>query len=438
MIENQGYFDPKLLAVYGLSGKRDNDDTIGRFGSGVKISVAHMLRNNIDFRVFTNTEEIRYSFAKEKFFHSSDNIETNLIYMNGQPTGLSLDMVPDWQLWFNMREIWANALDESEPYMCLVNEDEIQPKEGYTRWFLEYKPYKEIFDNWHWYWHEGAKNYDTWKSPTGKVRLYKQGFLAFEIDQTGDCYNLDDMILTELRVMASGYNYKFDLTYYAPQFSEEMREQILTACIQHNTDHFLWEQHGGYHSIVAKHILDCVTENVYFFTRQQIGSAIFQKQSFPEQDYLLVPDTIHESIINRGHENRCFWGRNNSIGEYLESNSLEFSEGILLIQEACELLEEQGLCQDLSKYPIHFYRFNTATALAMAYQNDKGNKEILLSDKLLMDENLHVRKYAAIIYEEYLHHEHGFEDESRSFQDFLINKIMTLSRVYHKLRTGES
>ena len=52
-IESKGNIDPQAFVLLGASTKRDDESKIGFFGSGLKYSIAYLLRNNIEFKVFS-------------------------------------------------------------------------------------------------------------------------------------------------------------------------------------------------------------------------------------------------------------------------------------------------------------------------------------------------------------------------------------------------
>lgn len=430
-IENFGTFDPMLLSVYGLSSKRDDNASIGRFGSGTKIAAAHMLRNNIPFYAYSGEHEIRYSFQEETFYHSTETISTKLMLINGQRTSLSIDMVPDWKLWFDIREVWANALDESEAKMYLVSDEELEPKEGYTRWYLDYQSFKEIYDDWDIYYHNNPVNYQTWPSKDGKLRLYKQGFLAFESHLDGPCYNLDDMNLTELREMKSHYNWKWDLISYGIPNNTELRDQVVNAFIQHDSKHVLFCDNENYPESLAKYLITELPKHLRFYTAIQVANKLFIDKSYPKDEYLIVPKPLHEKLAKLDHD-RCFWGRKNKHGEYVPDSEIVDVEYFIVLEEAKAKLIDFGLAPNINKYPVKVVRFEDENILALAHKDVDSVREIWLSEVLVKDiENVNVHRYMVILYEEYLHLENEYIDLTRKFQDFLINQVVRQAKNAH-------
>lgn len=145
LIQNDGEIESNSFELIGASTKRDEKGKIGFFGSGLKYSIAYMMRHGIDFKIFSGMNEMRFStkpeILKDKSFER--------ICINGTPTSYTTTMGPTWtEDWFVLREIYCNALDEGS--CTLVPETNIvQPSEGKTRIYIELTPsLKKVALNW--------------------------------------------------------------------------------------------------------------------------------------------------------------------------------------------------------------------------------------------------------------------------------------------------
>ena len=78
LIQNDGEIEINSFELIGASTKRGEPGKIGFFGSGLKYSIAYMMRNGIDFKVFSGTNEIVFSLKSEDFIPYSSTI----IYSN--------------------------------------------------------------------------------------------------------------------------------------------------------------------------------------------------------------------------------------------------------------------------------------------------------------------------------------------------------------------
>ena len=65
LIENEGEIEINSFELIGASTKREDDTKIGFFGSGLKYSIAYMMRKNISFRVFSGRTELIFTTIPE-------------------------------------------------------------------------------------------------------------------------------------------------------------------------------------------------------------------------------------------------------------------------------------------------------------------------------------------------------------------------------------
>jgi len=108
LIQNDGEIEVNSFELIGASTKRGDEGKIGFFGSGLKYSIAYMMRNNISFKVFSGANELKFTTVKESFRNSS----FDRICINGKETSYTITMGPTWtEDWFVLREIYCNALD---------------------------------------------------------------------------------------------------------------------------------------------------------------------------------------------------------------------------------------------------------------------------------------------------------------------------------------
>jgi hypothetical protein len=139
-----GIVDRRRLEKLGLSTKRDNSDSIGQFGSGAKLAPIAAIRKGIRWITVCSDDEGEYRLeftAKEV-----DGIET-VFYSYGdyeKESSFTVDAgVLSWDEDFQIfREAFANALDEGEHWIDLVEiDDEVFPyTPGYVDVFLSAAP----------------------------------------------------------------------------------------------------------------------------------------------------------------------------------------------------------------------------------------------------------------------------------------------------------
>lgn len=127
IITNPGLVDPMAFHLIGASSKRNDQSTIGFFGSGLKYSLAGLLRKNIPLQVWRGTEFMDITTEEVTM---RDNTYKRII-IDGVPTSFTTDMGPKWETWMFIRELYANAIDEGGE---MAVTDDYQPfiKEGHT------------------------------------------------------------------------------------------------------------------------------------------------------------------------------------------------------------------------------------------------------------------------------------------------------------------
>ena len=59
LIENKNEIDVESLILMGGSSKTKKEGFIGKWGSGWKYAIATLLRNNVNFKVFSGIKEVK-------------------------------------------------------------------------------------------------------------------------------------------------------------------------------------------------------------------------------------------------------------------------------------------------------------------------------------------------------------------------------------------
>lgn len=132
LIQNEGEIESNSFELIGASTKRGDAGKIGFFGSGLKYSIAYMMRNSIDFKIYSGETELRFTTIPETLKDKT----FDRICINGKATSYTVTMGPTWtEDWFVLREIYCNAIDESS---CLVvrETENVSPSAGKTRIYL--------------------------------------------------------------------------------------------------------------------------------------------------------------------------------------------------------------------------------------------------------------------------------------------------------------
>jgi hypothetical protein len=420
-IESTGIIDPKAFSLIGASTKRNDSSKIGFFGSGLKYSIAYLLRNKINFKVFADYEEIHFETVPTNFREQ----DFEVIHVNGKETSMTTQMGIDWQAWYIIREIYCNALDEGEAKINVVST--VQPMEDKTVFYIEInEEFDSIIKEWDLYFSLNRKNclYSNEKGDKvfnpiqGKRIVYRKGIQCCNDYgvRTLFSYDFNEVEINESRVIKSEYQYKCKLTEFLCGIQDGgiIMRLIAQICTQeagqvpYEYDMY-WANHE-YSLTWLKAVEDYILvpfENGGFWA-EEIATA-------PEK-YIIIPTKIINGLSN------CFGEKINVIGGAIHMGGDSFKEVKEMTPRQQSLLDESieflKKCDYEITHPIKIVEFQKSNVLGRAY---KG--EILLSSKLFENGR---KQIVACIIEEQEHLVTGFEDKSRAFQSHFINKLVTI------------
>ena len=158
MIQNKGIAPVEAFTLLGASTSRGTSN-IGQFGTGTKHAINLLLRERIDFRVYSGTDKIDFTSVDSDF---KGKTVTKVTYsLNGRKprdTGWTLDWgALDWDhVSMAVREFVSNAIDDTPNWKDAIVSGDLnveivqtpRAKEGYIRVFIALTDgVREYFDN---------------------------------------------------------------------------------------------------------------------------------------------------------------------------------------------------------------------------------------------------------------------------------------------------
>jgi len=189
---------------------------IGTFGTGLKQAYCYFLRENINFRVFSDLQEFKIYKAKKL----SAGIYSDFVTIDGKVTNLNVAYaMGDYNLGMSISEIWTNAIDEGSEILKIVDEKDIEGEIGKTCFYLEYNDNVKTFhESWNEYFAFNRtdciyKDGETDISgiqifgkedgvPFDKMIVYRRQIKVFEYNRPSIYhYNIDDLEITGSRVI---------------------------------------------------------------------------------------------------------------------------------------------------------------------------------------------------------------------------------------------
>jgi len=421
-ISSKGTMEEEALSLIGASTKRGDSSTIGMFGSGLKYSIATMIRQNIEFKVFSGYNLFEITTKPVMF----NNMMFNKILINGKETSLTDSMgTEDWDgAWPFIREIYSNALDEGEARISI--EDEIIPDEDRTCYFITITDkIKEIVDNFSQYFitkskHLYADKHENYiHSTVGFCKIYRKGIAVHEVKHKKALfsYDLSNIEINESRVL----KYTWKANEIVAKMIEECTDKIILTTFFNgiaNANFGLME-----HECYLASYSDSSTPSEEWIEYVKKG------KFYPvEIEFMLNPeDKIGRLALPMKFLVRFvkFVPNADILGMTVNANQdsdamyviTEPSEDMTIkIKEAIALLHSTSYRTRL-KYPIKVCNFKGSNILGRFHNNT-----ILLSSKLDMQPTEVV---ATIIIEEQEHGTSGFGDLTRTFQNHLFSLLMS-------------
>lgn len=417
-IQNSGEIDINALLLLGATTKRGDSSKIGYFGSGLKYAIAVMLKNGIDFKIFSGMKEIKVTTVKRKFREKSFDV----IKVNNHITSLTTDMGPDWEPWFAIREIYCNALDEGEHVLGLANAPHGE-KDKTTIYVQFDHRLRGLFDEWDKYFCDKRQDIEMEiKSPHMKMFrggddliVYRRGVRChFENLPCLFHYDLSWVDINESRVLVNPYMLKYSLPrLLATSATKPVIKKILNSWHKKYEGEFEWDNAHLFSDDWLEVIADrkIIVHDV---------SGYFEDE-MTDGNFLILPKKLAEALkAYFGKRVRIYGGKSDKTADSIR---LEMTpQQKLDIDDAKQFLKKAGI--DVV-YPISIYQFDEKTIRGQAIDNS-----IRLSPKAFEDGR---RRLIEILLEEYAHLESGACDKTRTFQDFLIGRWVL--ELEHK--TGE-
>lgn len=420
-ILSKGEIDERAFSLIGASTKKNDDTKIGFFGSGLKYSLAFLLKNQIPFKVFAGYKEIKFGVIDETF----RNTIFKKITINGEPTSLTTDMGGNqWGHWSIIRELFSNALDEGDAKITIVSKDDIEslkPVEDFTVFYIQIDDnFKEVIDNWNLYFSEKRSDllYSDEKgnkifSGGERTLVYRKSIRCFHSDAKALFhYDLTWVKINESRVISNDWDYRYGLVkFLRPISSPEIVHRIIYNINGFSEKNLDWSWHGD---IKFSDVWADIIGDKYLIPYENAG---FWEEEIKDLKgkHIILPNLLIESL------KLCFGDKIRVIGDDITSSGkgdrkeyeLNKRENYLL-EQAIDFLKQS---EYEIKYPIKVVKFVRNDVLGLAQ-----DETIFVSDKCF---SMGTREIINTIIEENEHLKTGFGDETRALQTHLINMVIT-------------
>lgn len=434
LIQNDGEIETNSFELIGASTKRNDNTKIGFFGSGLKYSIAYLMRNNIHFKIFSGKNEIVFTTKEENFREQT----FNRICINGNPTSYTTTMGATWNDdWFILREIYCNALDEVNCQMVKCT-NTITAIEGKTRFYLEAtEKLTNVIANWDSYFTDE-------RTPLYSIKNCYTSFLDNKIsNQKIDIYNKTNGSIFRKGINVGNLkNCLYDYSFEELTINEDRTASKLSAIDYCFSDIMALFPSENYISSILRNVncdefkaIQCTNTNSKIssewikFSKQYLLVVYEKSGNYADEianskkEALLIPHYFAKQI-KKEREDAIILGIGKSIGKNNIEN-IEITDKMKYLLNS--VINDLNEMKYVVPYDIEIVKFDENIVLGQA---DIEQKKIYLSEKLF---NMGKREIALTIIEEVEHINSGCSDETRAFQNHLISKLLTTMEDFNGL-----
>jgi hypothetical protein len=414
-IKSFGEIDIQAFTLIGASTKRGNSNMIGMYGSGNKYSIATLLNQGIDFKVFSGEDEIVFT-TKEQTFRNQD---FKVILVNGVETSLTTTMGgKDWQNAFApIREIYSNALDEDAD-ATLTKTSSFSAEKGYTKFYIELtEDVEHFYKNIHLYFcstnpkvlYSNIHGSIYSNTDEGSVRVFRKGILSYHDSRNKALfhYNLDALEINESRVIKYTWQVDYKLADLWKSCSNEDLISTLLLRLNGGNSGFLehkieWSESTQFSDAwynVCKNKKFAPVEYLEMFSDDDLNG-VYQ---LPMK--LLRP--LKEQFVDL---------QVLGMTTKSDSNFITVKPNQILIDKVIDAMSKLNSTRYTHRFDnpqIEYVKFFDQKVLGLAEDG-----KIFLSTKL---DSFSVDEIAKIIIEENEHNLTGFSDETRNFQNHIFS-----------------
>jgi len=422
-IESNGEIETAALNLIGASTK--DESHIGFFGTGLKYSIAWLLRNGIEFHLFSGTERIPISTQSVEFRGQT----FDRVFINGEPTSMTTEMGKNWKPWFIIRELYSNALDEGQA--SIEEAEMLDGQSGVTRIFIKnVYEFQYVMENFNKHFFDGEVN-KIFTSHAGEIYeyhsqyigFYRKGINVFEPEsyeqglKAAFIYNSYSCYISETRVASTSCRNLAICNLVLRSFNSRILRGFLLSMHQSNT----LESTIAPYEFSLTMFSDSIDPSVwsealkgFIVYPEKVGLEILD----PDETYysLAVKDNVWQIITTKLDKSQYEVPRRMQDKDYATTQLEDWEEELLFEQLAWFQL--RGL--DFNSIAVEVVQFLSPHIHGKALPRER---KILIGRETLSKGISEVRK---TLLEEYVHLKSGAEDCTRSMQNALIDEIITL------------
>ena len=368
--------DLNAIAIMGVSVKIGNNP-IGYFGTGLKFSIATLLRTGHEITLIRDGVEIVFSAR-----HEIVRGETfDRIYMGDEALSFTTQLGRNWEPWQAYRELRCNTIDENG-----IVSTTLPPSEWGTIFIIKGEAISQCHRN------------------------RRQIFLeSTPITATNDC---------EIHAGENGHAFYRGVRAHSFQGNSIFTYNILeqTDLTEDRTIKNVWEI--GYYAeraIAASDNVD-VIESAILAPRGTFEAALsYSNSSRPSPAFMAA--AFHQR--QNAHANQ----RAIKLWEKFADIKLTFTEAVLDEFDEEQIAKALPLCHRLGAEVMR-QDFMVVNDLGSSVYGTVRSNKILIARATL---DMGVRFIASTVYEEWLHKTQSLKDETRELQNLLFEKLFAMT-----------
>jgi hypothetical protein len=381
IFENNGEIDERAITIMGASVKTEK--SIGYFGTGLKFSIACILRHGCSIEIYKGDKVLRFKSKQTKIRDK----DFDLILMNRKELSFTTQLGRDWELWQAFRELHSNCLDEGgRTYLSDVLPT---PEAGKTYIIVSGESFVEQY-----------KDMDNIFIPSNIEPIEKN--IKCEVFEGNGVFYRGVKVKENVNALKK-YNVieKIDLTEdRTAKYDFQINQAVALSISQSSNE---------------RYIEACCTAN--YGDCLEAGVNLSEVSIQPSPTYMKVVEWL---IKNRPFD----------INETAKNLYEKFSPKIEPIPislndiEKAQLEKALILCDKLGfparRYPIDVYETLGKGTLAAAHTHENG-RNIMLSKEIFTKGIMTLTRG---LVEEYIHMHHGYEDYSVEMQNFIFDHMV--------------
>jgi hypothetical protein len=394
IFENPGEIDPLLIRTFGAHVKV-GDSPIGIFGTGLKYALAIITRTPGHKITIQSGERVHAFGLVEKIIREK---VFRFITMDGEPLGFTDELGKTWDMAMAHRELYQNNKDEGGSFYeyDMAYGALPAPTAGVTRIFVEGPEFLTQH-----------RNRSMFILMGNGPFLKLEGCEVHEGESSGIFYR-GILVHRFPKAKVSKFTYNMtrsvDLTEdRTAKYPTWLPMQIAADVLDTTDENFLRELLGAQNSYF-EHDLNFREEGIW-------------GPGKPSPTFLKVVDDLMKDRVARTNIS--------AIRRYKDAKRVELSTNTTALEGVEKEMLEKAVkfCKmvlhfDVTEYPLILTDTLGASVMGMV---EGGN--IYIARRAFMQGT---KRVAATLVEEFLHIKHGLLDETREFEDFLIDRLVSL------------